>query len=238
MSHAIYTNLAFSLLFSLLFFSLTFSGTQLLGYHGIFSSLAINLNVEVSVKNLPYGGYNVTIKERGSSYNNTLGIKINYNGGYYYILNMTNKEVSITYYISNSSNIGLLAPFYMPHLSNGTFSFNERIVNSSSSQIESQILTNISVTEDYSELILNFSDLNLTAIPTYYVSQRIIYLNNFISQMQSNYTNSGQIYLYTNISLVKNETNSSSLIIPIIVVVIIVAASGVVVYRFKKKPSK
>jgi len=234
MSHAIYTNLTFSLLFSLLFFSLTFSGTQLLGYHGIFSSLSINLNVEVSVKNLSYGGYNITIKESGSSYNNTLGIKVNYNGGYYYIVNATNNGISITYYLSNSSNIGLLAPFYIPHLNNGTFTFNEKIVNSSSKEIESQLLTNVSVKENHSVLILNFSDLNLTTIPTYYVSQRIIYVNNFVSQMQSNYTNSGQIYLYTDISLVKNETNSASLIIPIIVVIVIVATSGVGVYKLRK----
>jgi len=52
--------------------------------------------------------------------------------------------------------------------------------------------------------------------------------------MQSNYTNSGQIYLYTDISLVKNETNSASLIIPIIVVIVIVATSGVGVYKLRK----
>ncbi|WP_016729694.1 hypothetical protein [Saccharolobus islandicus] len=110
----------------------------------------------------------------------------------------------------------------------------KKIVNSSSKEIESQLLTNVSVKENHSVLILNFSDLNLTAIPTYYVSQRIIYVNNFVSQMQSNYTNSGQIYLYTDISLVKNETNSASLIIPIIVVIVIVATSGVGVYKLRK----
>ncbi|AAK41515.1 hypothetical protein SULI_11455 [Saccharolobus solfataricus] len=238
MLHATYINLFLSLFFFFpLFLSLTFYGTQLIGYHGVLSSLAINMNVGVSVNHLPDGGYNVTIREIGNSYNKTLGIQLSYNGEYYYIINMSGKEIWITYYISNaSSNIGLLAPFYMPYSTNGTYSFNEKIVNMSNNKIESQIITNISIIKQNSgKLVVNFSDLNITTIPTYYVSQRIIYVNGLISQMQSNYTNSGQIYLYTNISRMEGGTDYSGVIIPsVVIAIIIIVASSIAVYRFRK----
>ncbi|WP_196770246.1 hypothetical protein [Stygiolobus azoricus] len=221
MWHAIFINL-------LLFFSLFFTGHQLLAYKGMLGGFNVSLSVNINYNEISQNEYNVTITENGLSINNTLGLKSQIHGKYYYIVNYSNNRLSITYCLLNSSGV-VLYPFYLPfNLHNGSLMLYISVYNGTNHL--AYIIANSSVKSLENEIVLNFTDFNLTADPIYYVSALYEYKNGVLNNVIQNYSNSYGIFLETQLTL-DNSSKINYLIIATTVVITILAVSLVVVKK-------
>ncbi len=199
----------------------------MLGYKGIFSGLDVNVNINLNYVKISQNEYNVTVYEIGKGYNSSLGISETVEGSYYYLINLDNNTLNIKYYSYNYSKVFVLYPFYMP------YDFNKNssvyividVMNLSSNKVSFQVISYGNITVNDGIVSLKFSDLNLTSIPVYYESQYIIYKNGFINYIQSNYSNSGEVFLETTLTMSPLSTYSSilfSIFIPILVIVAVI----------------
>jgi|OSPMetMinimDraft_2_1075162.scaffolds.fasta_scaffold00724_3 hypothetical protein len=205
---------------SILFLSLFFTGHQLIGYKGIFGGLNVNLNININYEKISNNSYNVSVQERGIAYNSTLSLKEQIAGEYYYIINYSNNKLFITYYSNNYSNL-IIYPFYFPFsLSNGSIPLYAKIMNQT--KIGAEIITNASIININGELVINYSDLNLTAIPIYYVSAKYIYKNGILQNVVENYTTSAEVFLGTQLTLSERTSTNYDLILALIVITLLI----------------
>lgn len=215
----------------LLFFSLFFTGHQLLSYKGMLGGFNVSLSVNINYNEISQNEYNVTITENGLSINNTLGLKNQIYGKYYYIVNYSSNRLSITYYLLNSSGV-VLYPFYLPfNLHNGSLMLYISVYNGTN--YSAYIITNSSVKSLENEIVLNFTDYNSTADPIYYVSALYEYKNGVLNNVIENYSNSYEIFLETQLTLSNSSKISiiNYLIITTTVVITILVVSLVVVKK-------
>jgi hypothetical protein len=215
---------------SILLFSLFFTGHQLLAYKGMLGGFNVSLSVNINYNEISQNEYNVTITENGLSSNNTLGLKNQIYGKYYYIVNYSSDHLTITYYLLNSSGV-VLYPFYLPfNLHNGSLMLDISVYNGTknSAYIVANSFVKYNSTEN--EIVLNFTDFNLTANPVYYVSALYEYKNGVLNNVIENYSNSYEIFLETQLTL-DNSSKSSTinyLIITTVVITILVVSLLVV----------
>jgi hypothetical protein len=215
---------------SILLFSLFFTGHQLLAYKGMLGGFNVSLSVNINYNEISQNEYNVTITENGLSSNDTLGLKNQIYGEYYYIVNYSSDHLTITYYLLNSSGV-VLYPFYLPfNLHNGSLMLDISVYNGTkhSAYIVANSFVKYNSTEN--EIVLNFTDLNLTANPVYYVSALYEYKNGVLNNVIENYSNSYEIFLETQLTL-DNSSKSSTinyLIITTVVITILVVSLLVV----------
>ncbi|AOL16734.1 hypothetical protein BFU36_08500 [Sulfolobus sp. A20] len=207
--------------------TIAFHGSQLVGYKGIFSGLDVSLSINLNYVKISQNEYNVTVYEVGKGYNSSLGISETVKGSYYYLIDLNNDTLSIKYYSYNYSNVFVLYPFYMPYNFNKNSSVYVVIdvMNLSDNKVTFQVMSYGNITINNGIISLRFSDLNLTSIPVYYESQYIIYKNGFINYIQSNYSNSGEVFLETTLTISPPNTYSNTslfILIPILVIVVII----------------